>query len=79
MLGHPPLLSALLDGLSTLRSSGSSVSIGLPSLFSSALSNSLATVAFAAIDQSYVLHARTHIYILNFLDFQWNYSKKQIK
>ncbi len=59
MLGHPPLLSALLDGLSALRSAGSSVGIGLPSLFSSALSNSLAAVAFAAIDQSYVLHART--------------------
>ncbi len=59
MLGHPSLLSALLDGLSALRSASYSVGIGLPSLFSSALSNSLAAIAFAAIDQSYVLRART--------------------
>jgi hypothetical protein len=49
---HPPLLSALLHELSVLRIAHSSVGIGLPSLFSSALSNSLAAVVFAAIDQS---------------------------
>ncbi len=59
MLGHLPLLSVLQNGLSALRSAGSSVGIGLPSLFSSALSNSLAAAAFAAIDQSYILHATT--------------------
>jgi hypothetical protein len=60
MLGHLPFLTALFDGLSALRSADSSVGIGLPSLFSSALSNSLAATAFAAIDQSYFLHATTY-------------------
>ena len=59
MLGHPLLLTVLHDELSVQRIAGSSVGIGLPSLFSSALSNSLAAAALAAIDQSYVLHVRT--------------------
>ncbi len=54
-VGHPPLRSALHD----VRSTDSSVGIGLPSLFSSPLSNSLAAAAFAAIDKSHVLNART--------------------
>jgi hypothetical protein len=37
MLHHSPLWSALHDVLGALRSAGSSVGIGLPSPFSSAL------------------------------------------
>ncbi len=44
MLGYSPLWSVLLDGLGALRSAGSSVGIGLPSLFSSALSSSPAAI-----------------------------------
>jgi hypothetical protein len=60
MLNHPLLWSYLLDELGALQSAGSSVGIGLPSLFSSALSNSPSAATFAAIDQSCVLRARTN-------------------